>query len=172
LEILDEKVESFKNYKNFIDQVIASSNEETSNNDYEKLKEKFENLIERMNEIQIDINNQEAEIQKIKKEQAELLRKNDKQAQNQKLINLESETKRYLQENKELEKEIEEILKKNQKKDTETHQIKLSINNLYNKVKKTNNFDLNIDDAGLCQKLVEINEKIIDLIKINKALES
>jgi hypothetical protein len=172
LEKLDKDVENFKNYKTFLDQVIESSNEVSSNNDFDKLKEKFENLIERMHEIQNDITEQENKIQKIKKEKAELMRKNDKQAQNQRLLFLEEETKRYFNENKLLEKDIEEVLKKNQKKDSDTHQIKLSINNLYNKVKKTNDFDMNVDDVRLCDKLSEINERIIDLVKIHKKLEN
>lgn len=173
LELLDEKVETFKNYKNFIDQVIENSNEGSTNpvNDYEKLKEKFENLIERMTEIQNDIIDQENQIVKLKKEQADLMRKNDKQLQNQKILQLEEETKNYIRENKILEKEIEEILKKNQKKESDTHQIKLSIINLYNKVNNSNECNIDLDDNELCEKLNDINEKIIDLIKIHKQLE-
>ena len=126
--------------------------------------------------VQIDIQKQETDIAKIKKEQTEISRKNDKQAQNQRLTSLEEETKFYFKENKRIEKEIDEMLKKNQKKESDTHTIKLAINNLFSKVdsksKKGKEFDMEIDNNGLCLKLDAINEKIVDLIKIHKELES
>ena len=81
--------------------------------------------------------------------------------------------------NKQLEQEIDAILKEKQKKDSDTHQIKLSIFNLYDKVmkddgkiEKNDNFDMDADETQLCMKLDKINEKIMDLIKIHKALEN
>ena len=99
------------------------------------------------------------------------MRKNDKQLQNQRILQLEEETKNLVRENKMLEKDIEEILKKNQKKESDTHQIKLSIINLFNKVNNSNECNIDLDDNELCEKLNDINEKIIDLIKIHKQLE-
>jgi len=170
LENLENDVEKLKIYKQFFDQVTDSSND-ASNELIEKLKIKFENLIERMNEIEKDINDKEKEIKNIKKDQQEMIKINDKQFQNTRLLELEKEIKFYTDENKNLEIEIDEIMKKNQKKDLDTHQIKLTINNLYNKVHSTNEFDVNADDDSLCEKLYEINEKIIDLIKIYNELE-
>ena len=40
------------------------------------------------------------------------------------------------------------------------------------KVNKNDNFDLDTDETNLCMKLDKINEKIMDLIKIHKALEN
>jgi hypothetical protein len=170
-EILDQRVESFNNYKVFIDRVIEKMNETNNNFNYDTLKEKFENLIERMQGIKLDIENQEKEIQEIKKQKNELIHKNNKQEQNKRLVDLEEETKALIRENKELELEIEEIVNKNQKNDSDTHQIKLSINNLYNKVKENSTYDKNIDENNLCDKLSVIEDRIGDLIKIHKALE-
>jgi hypothetical protein len=170
-ETLDQRVESFNNYKIFIDKVIEKMNESSANCDYDKLKEKFENLIERMQGIKLDIEAQEKEIQDIKRQKNELIHKNNKQEQNKRLVDLEEETKNLIRENKELELEIEEIVNKNQKNDSDTHQIKLSINNLYNKVKENSAYDKNIDENNLCDKLTVIEDRIGDLIKIHKALE-
>ncbi len=177
LKKLEKDVDKLKTYKEFIDKVLMSSNE-SSNNEFEKLREKFENLISRMQEIQNEIDEQESQINGIKKEQNELIRKNDKQSQNKKLVDLESEIKRYIEMNKKLEKEIEDIQRKNQKKDSDTHQIKLSITNLYikSKYKETNDKKKNIlkngienlTDGELCNNLTDINERIVDLIKIYK----
>jgi hypothetical protein len=170
-EILDQRVESFNNYKVFIDKVIEKMNETNNNFNYDTLKEKFENLIERMQGIKLDIENQEKEIHEIKRQKNELIHKNNKQEQNKRLVDLEEETKKLIRENKELELEIEEIVNKNQKNDSDTHQIKLSINNLYNKVKENSAYDKNIDENNLCDKLTVIEDRIGDLIKIHKALE-
>ena len=182
LEKLEKDVESYKIYKTFIDQVNAkraSENKNSTQNDlYDELKEKFEQLMERESEIRKNIEESEKEKEKIKKEIIELRRKNDKQAQNARLQELESEIKTYADMNKQLESEIDTILKEKQKKDSDTHQIKLSIFNLYDKVTenedgkgKANDFDMDADETKLCFKLDKINEKILDLIKIHKALE-
>ena len=62
--------------------------------------------------------------------------------------------------------------KKKTKKDSDTHLIKLSIFNLYDKVmkddgkvEKNDNFDMDADETQLCMKLDKNNEKIIDMIK-------
>ena len=61
-------------------------------------------------------------------------RKNDKLSQNTRLQELENEKKEYTDKNEQLEQEIVAILKEKQKKDSDTHQIKLSIFNLYTKL--------------------------------------
>jgi hypothetical protein len=98
---LEHQVENYETYKQFIDKVIEKSNEGNSNNnnDYDKLKEKFENLIERMNEIKDDIDKQEIEIKEKKIEQAKLLKTDEKQNQNQKVLKLEEEAKELTREN-------------------------------------------------------------------------
>ena len=40
------------------------------------------------------------------------------------------------------------------------------------KIEKNDNFDMDADETQLCMKLDKINEKIMDLIKIHKALEN
>ena len=177
VENLDRQVKNYEEYKKFIDEVIENSNESGSNNnyDYDKLKDQFENLIERMNEIKEDIAKQEAFIKKKKKEQSELMKKNDKQAQNQKLLQLEEEAKILAKENKDIEKEIEDIMNKNQKKESDNHQIMLSIINLYGKVTKKQDMQVdteNIKEHQLCKMLDTINEKMNDLIQIYNALEN
>jgi hypothetical protein len=195
---LDKDIVKLKCYQDFIDKVFESSNQ-SQNDGFSKLSNKFKELIESMETIQKDIAEQESQIKQIKRQQMELIQKNDKQAQNKRLLELENEIKDYLEKNKKLEREIEEIQKKNQKKDSDTYQIKLSINNLYMKCKYketedqkkkqkdndgSNNakanlkgnkekkeFDTNVSDAVLCSKLSEINERIVDLIKIYKELE-
>jgi hypothetical protein len=184
---LDKDIVKLKCYQEFIDKVFESSNQ-NQNDGFTKLSNKFKELIESMETIQRDIAEQEAQIKQIKRQQVELTQKNDKQTQNKRLIELESEIKDYIERNKKLELEIEEIQKKNQKKDSDTYQIKLSINNLYMKCKyketddnKKNkkeegnkdkkDFDMNVTDTVLCSKLTEINERIIDLVKIYKELE-
>ena len=176
---LEQQVENYETYKQFIDKVIEKSNEGNSNNnnDYDKLKEKFENLIERMNEIKDDIDKQEIEIKEKKIEQAKLLKTDEKQNQNQKVLKLEEEAKELTRENEMLEKEIEEIMKKNQKKESDNHQIMLSIINLYKKVEKKKDKEIhfdteNIKESQLCDMLSEINDKLNDLIAIYKDLES
>ena len=130
-------------------------------------------------EIQKNIEDSEKEKEEIRKQIQEMRRKNDKQSQNTRLQELENEIKEYTDKNKQLEQEIDSILKEKQKKDSDTHQIKLSIFNLYDKVmkddgkvEKNDNFDMDADETQLCMKLDKINEKIMDLIKIHKALES
>ena len=155
------------------------SNDNTSQNDlYDNLKEKFEQLMNHEIEIQKNIEESEKEKEQIKKEIQEMRRKNDKQSQNTKLQQLENEIKEYTDKNKQLEQEIDAILKEKQKKDSDTHQIKLSIFNLYDKVMKEDgkpdkgdNFDMDADETHLCMKLDKINEKIMDLISIHKELE-
>lgn len=176
---LEEQVNNYETYKQFIDKVIEKSNEGNSNNhnDYDKLKEKFENLIERMNEIKDDIEKQEVEIKEKKAEQARLMKTDEKQNQNQKVLKLEEEAKELARENELLEKEIEEIMKKNQKKESDNHQIMLSIINLYKKVEKKKDKEIQFDtenmkESQLCEMLSEINDKLNDLIAIYKDLES
>ena len=74
---------------------------------------------------------------------------------------LENEIKEYIDKNKQLEQEIEANLKEKQKKDSDTHQIKLSIFNLYDKVMKedgkNDNFDIDADETQLLMKLDKIN---------------
>lgn len=196
---LEKDIEKLKEYQVFIDRVFESSNQ-PANDGFTKLSNKFKELIESMENINKDIESQEKEIKDIKKKQKELIEKNDKQSQNKKLLELENEIKKYTEENKYLEKEIEEIQKKNQKKDSDTYQIKLSINNLYMKCKykdsdeakkknkenkeheqmsqkSTKNNQKDKMDAGsysdfdLCFQLNEINERIADLIQIYKTME-
>ena len=180
LSNLEKDVESYDIYKQFIAQVNAKySNDNTSQNDlYDNLKEKFEQLMNHEIEIQKNIEESEKEKEQIKKEIQEMRRKNDKQSQNTKLQQLENEIKEYTDKNKQLEQEIDAILKEKQKKDSDTHQIKLSIFNLYDKVMKEDgkadkgdNFDMDADETHLCMKLDKINEKIMDLISIHKELE-
>ena len=180
LSNLEKDVESYNIYKKFIDQVNQKySNDNTSQNDlYDNLKEKFEQLMNHEIEIQKNIEESEKEKEQIKKEIQEMRRKNDKQSQNTKLQQLENEIKEYTDKNKQLEQEIDSILKEKQKKDSDTHQIKLSIFNLYDKVMKEDgkpdkgdNFDMDADETHLCMKLDKINEKIMDLISIHKKLE-
>ena len=180
LSNLEKDVESYNIYKKFIDQVNAKySNDTTNQNDlYDNLKEKFEQLMNHELEIQKNIEDSEKEKEEIKKQIQEMRRKNDKQSQNTRLQQLEKEIKEYTDKNKQLEQEIDSILKEKQKKDSDTHQIKLSIFNLYDKVmkedgkvNKNDNFDLDADETHLCMKLDKINEKIMDLISIHKELE-
>ena len=181
LQNLEKDVESYNIYKKFIEQVNAKySNDTTNQNDlYDNLKEKFEQLMNHEIEIQKNIADSEKEKEEIRKQIQEMRRKNDKQSQNTRLQELENEIKEYTDKNKQLEQEIDSILKEKQKKDSDTHQIKLSIFNLYDKVmkddgkiEKNDNFDMDADETQLCMKLDKINEKIMDLIKIHKALES
>lgn len=176
---LEEQVNNYETYKQFIDKVIEKSNEGNSNNnnDYDKLKEKFENLIERMNEIKDDIDKQEKEIKEKKAEQSRLMKTDEKQNQNQRVLKLEEEAKELAYENENLEKEIEEIMKKNQKKESDNHQIMLSIINLYKKVEKKKDKEIQFDtenmkESQLCDMLSEINDKLNDLIAIYKDLEN
>ena len=180
LENLEKDVESYNIYKKFIEQVNAKYSSDTTNqNDlYDNLKEKFEQLMNHEIEIQKNIEQSEHEKEEIRKQIQEMRRKNDKQSQNTKLQELENEIKLYTDKNKQLEEEIDAILKEKQKKDSDTHQIKLSIFNLYDKVmkedgkaEKNNNFDMDADETQLCMKLDKINEKIMDLISIHKELE-
>ena len=181
LQNLEKDVESYNIYKKFIEQVNAKySNDTTNQNDlYDNLKEKFEQLMNHEIEIQKNIEDSEKEKEEIRRQIQEMRRKNDKQSQNTRLQELENEIKEYTDKNKQLEQEIVAILKEKQKKDSDTHQIKLSIFNLYDKVmkddgkiEKNDNFDMDADETQLCMKLDKINEKIMDLIKIHKALES
>jgi len=181
LQNLEKDVESYNIYKKFIEQVNAKySNDTTNQNDlYDNLKEKFEQLMNHEIEIQKNIEDSEKEKEEIRKQIQEMRRKNDKQSQNTRLQELENEIKEYTDKNKQLEQEIDSILKEKQKKDSDTHQIKLSIFNLYDKVmkddgkiEKNDNFDMDADETQLCMKLDKINEKIMDLIKIHKALEN
>ena len=181
LQNLEKDVESYNIYKKFIEQVNAKySNDTTNQNDlYDNLKEKFEQLMNHEIEIQKNIEDSEKEKEEIRRQIQEMRRKNDKQSQNTRLQELENEIKEYTDKNKQLEQEIDAILKEKQKKDSDTHQIKLSIFNLYDKVmkddgkiEKNDNFDMDADETQLCMKLDKINEKIMDLIKIHKALES
>ena len=181
LQKLEEDVESYNIYKKFIEQVNAKySNDTTNQNDlYDNLKEKFEQLMNHEIEIQKNIEDSEKEKEEIRRQIQEMRRKNDKQSQNTRLQELENEIKEYTDKNKQLEQEIDAILKEKQKKDSDTHQIKLSIFNLYDKVmkddgkvEKNDNFDMDADETQLCMKLDKINEKIMDLIKIHKALEN
>ena len=180
LSNLEKDVESYNIYKKFIDQVNAKySNDTTNQNDlYDNLKEKFEQLMNHEIEIQKNIEDSEKEKEEIKRQIQEMRRKNDKQSQNTRLQQLEKEIKEYTDKNKQLEQEIDSILKEKQKKASDTHQIKLSIFNLYDKVmkedgkvNKNDNFDLDADETHLCMKLDKINEKIMDLISIHKELE-
>ena len=180
LSNLEKDVESYNIYKKFIEQVNAKySNDTTNQNDlYDNLKEKFEQLMNHEIEIQKNIEDSEKEKEEIKRQIQEMRRKNDKQSQNTRLQQLEKEIKEYTDKNKQLEQEIDSILKEKQKKDSDTHQIKLSIFNLYDKVmkedgkvNKNDNFDLDADETHLCMKLDKINEKIMDLISIHKELE-
>ena len=181
LQNLEKDVESYNIYKKFIEQVNAKySNDTTNQNDlYDNLKEKFEQLMNHEIEIQKNIEDSEKEKEEIRRQIQEMRRKNDKQSQNTRLQELENEIKEYTDKNKQLEQEIDAILKEKQKKDSDTHQIKLSIFNLYDKVmkddgkvEKNDNFDMDADETHLCMKLDKINEKIMDLIKIHKALEN
>jgi len=177
VKTLEVQVENYESYKKFIDKVIEKTNEGNGNinNDYDKLKEKFENLIERMNEIKEDIEKQELEIKEMKEEQGRLLKTDEKQLENQKILKLEEEAKELTRENEVLEKEIEEIMRKNQKKESDNHQIMLSIINLYRKVNKKDklvSFDTeNINEERLCEMLNVINDKLSDLIAIYKDLD-
>jgi hypothetical protein len=196
---LEKDIEKLKEYQVFIDRVFESSNQ-SQNDGFTKLSNKFKELIESMETIKNDIENQEKEIKEIATRQKQLLEENDKQKKNKKLVELESEIKKYTEENKILEKEIEEIQKRNQKKDSDTYQIKLSINNLYMKCKYKESDELKrkhremkenqltsqklgkknlkekneagtFSDWELCNQLTEINERIADLIQIYKTME-
>ena len=171
LQNLEKDVESYNIYKKFIEQVNAKySNDTTNQNDlYDNLKEKFEQLMNHEMEIQKNIEDSEKEKEEIRKQIQEMRRKNDKQSQNTRLQELENEIKEYTDKNKQLEQDIDSILKEKQKKDSDTHQIKLSIFNLYDKVmkddckiEKNDNFDMDADETQLCMKLDKINEKIMD----------
>jgi len=175
---LEDKVKQFESYKKFIDDVVE--NNEEFNKDYDKLKTKFENLINTRTKIEKDIKEQEATIKTKQTELNELIRKNDKQVTNQRLIQLDKESKNYLEENNKLEIQIEELLKNKQKKDSDTHQIKLSILNLYNKIQESQGkpIDTKFDSPNenlelrLCEKLDHIGERIDDLIDIVKELDN
>ena len=132
LQNLEKDVESYNIYKKFIEQVNAKySNDTTNQNDlYDNLKEKFEQLMNHEIEIQKNIEDSEKEKEEIRRQIQEMRRKNDKQSQNTRLQELENEIKEYTDKNKQLEQEIDSILKEKQKKDSDTHQIKLSIFNL------------------------------------------
>ncbi|MCQ2820041.1 MAG: hypothetical protein MJ252_22470 [archaeon] len=182
---LQSDVESYKIYKDFIDQVNAKySNDNTNQNDlYDNLKEKFEQLMKNENDIVSSIETSRKEQAKIKAEIEEISKKNNKQSQNDKLRELEDDIKKYSEENKSLELQIDTILKEKQRKDSDTHQIKLSIFNLYEKALKAenkqgkidqkDNYDMdNDDEVSLCLKLDKINETIQDLIKIHESLEA
>ena len=180
LSNLQKDVDSYNIYKKFIEEVNKKySNETTNQNDlYDTLKEKFEQLMNHEIEIQKNIEDSEKEKERIKEQIQEMRRKNDKQTQNTELQKLENEIKEYTDKNKQLEQEIDAILKEKQKKDSDTHQIKLSIFNLYDKVmkedgkgEKAENFDMDADETQLCMKLDKINEKIMDLISIHNELE-
>lgn len=172
VEVLEKQVEKYETYKQFIDEVIKKSNEGNSNknSDYDKLKEQFENLIYNMNNIKQDIEKQELEIKEKKAEQNYLLKTDEKQSQNQKVAKLEEEAKLLAKENESLEKDIEEIMKKNQNKESENHQIMLSIINLHLKVKKNKkivDYDTeNMKESTLCEYLSEISDNLNDLIAI------
>ena len=166
LQNLEKDVESYNIYKKFIEQVNAKySNDTTNQNDlYDNLKEKFEQLMNHEIEIQKNIEDSEKEKEEIRRQIQEMRRKNDKQSQNTRLQELENEIKEYTDKNKQLEQEIDAILKEKQKKDSDTHQIKLSIFNLYDKVmkddgkiEKNDNFDMDADETQLCMKLDKIN---------------
>ena len=187
VEHLEKEVQSYENYKKFIDEVVGNndlSNNQNSKEDYDKLKEKFENLIERMNEIKDNIEKQEQEIEEKRSEKNELKKKNDRQSQTQKVTELEELAKTLAKENENLEKEIEEIMKKNQKKETDNHQIMLSVINLYHKAKNpsigNNNKDAakklsdleNVKESDLCEYLNTIGEKLNEYIAIYNKLES
>ena len=171
-EELDKDVKDSEYYKNFIDEVIEKNDEF---NDFEKLKEKFENLMKTMNQITENIEQQKILIKETQEKQKNLKSKNDKFLQNQKLLQLEEEIKKYLNENKVLEREIDELVREKQKKESDNHQIILSILNLHDKVmesqKKKNVVKIEIDEEKLCQKLDEINSRINDLIKILERME-
>jgi hypothetical protein len=184
LDNLDKDVENYKVYKTFIDQVIEKySNDSLQNDLYDNLKEKFEQLMEKENEIKNNILECKKEKEDIKKQLQELRRRNDKQEQNTKLVELENEIKKYADLNKQLELDIDEHREKNKNKNSDTDQIKRSISNLYDKVKpkdgkknlKKNDKkdDDNIDegDTKQCEKLDKINERLIELLKIHKRLE-
>ncbi len=99
-EDLDKEVKESEYYKNFIDEVIEKNDEF---NDFEKLKEKFENLMKTMNQITENIEQQKILIKETQEKQKNLKSKNDKFLQNQKLLQLEEEIKKYMNENKMLE---------------------------------------------------------------------
>ena len=166
LQNLEKDVESYNIYKKFIEQVNAKySNDTTNQNDlYDNLKEKFEQLMNHEIEIQKNIADSEKEKEEIRKQIQEMRRKNDKQSQNTRLQELENEIKEYTDKNKQLEQEIDSILKEKQKKDSDTHQIKLSIFNLYDKVMKD---DGKIEkNDNLYNQL--LNEGYIDLDKVDE----
>lgn len=181
---LQQDVESYQIYKDFIDQVNQKYSNDSSNpNDlYDNLKEKFEQLMKNENDIKESIENSKKEQEEIKKQIKDMKHKNDKQSQSDELRKLEDDIKRYTEENKDLEAEIDNFLKEKQKKDSDTHQIKLSIFNLYEKamkaegkqgkIDKGDNYNMDDDENSLCMKLDKINETIQDLIKIHEELEN
>jgi len=161
-------------YKNFIDEVMEKNPEEF--NDFEKLKEKFENLMRTMTQINENIATQKELIKDTQEKQKNLKNKNDKFLQNQKLLQLEEEIKKYLNENKVLERDIDELVREKQKKESDNHQIILSILNLHDKVMESQKKGKSIakiesDEEKLCQKLDDINSRINDLIKILEKME-
>ena len=141
---------------------------------------KFENLIKTRTKIEQDIKDQEEAIRLKKSELSELIRKNDKQVTNQRLIQLDKDSKNLLEENNKLDIQIEELHKNKQKKDSDTHQIKLSILNLHNKINDSlekpidTKFDIPNEnlELRLCEKLDGISERIDDLIDIVNNLDN
>lgn len=184
LDKLKKDVESYDIYKDFIDKVNAKYNNENSNQTdlYDSLKDKFECLMKNEADIQMNIEQSKKEQESLRNKIKEMKVKNDKQSQNEKLKNLEKEIKRLTDENKVLENQIDTHLKEKQKKDSDTHQIKLSILNLYEKAIKAEGkqtviheqkfADEKEEEEDLCQKLDKINEIIQDLIKIHQGLEN
>jgi len=144
-------------------------------NDFEKLKEKFENLMKTMQQIKANIEQQDKQIQETQEKQKNLKNKNDKYFQNQRLLQLEEDIKKYSNENKDLEKDIENLVQDKMKKDSDIHQIKQSIINIHDKVMlslgKKIDGKWEDDDSKLCNKLDDINSRIIDLIKILEKME-
>jgi len=162
-EDLDKDVKDSEYYKNFIDEVIKDNDEFS---DFDKLKEKFENLMRTMTQINENIQTQKELIKETQEKQKNLKNKNDKFLQNQRLLQLEEEIKKYLNENKVLERDIDELMREKQKKESDNHQIILSILNLHDKVlesqKKNNVMKIELDEEKLCGKLDEIHSRIND----------
>jgi len=171
-EELDKDVKDSEYYKNFIDEVVEKSDEF---GDFEKLKEKFENLMRTMTQINENIQTQKELIKETQEKQKNLKNKNDKFLQNQRLLQLEEDIKKYMNENKVLERDIDELVREKQKKESDNHQIILSILNLHDKVmesqKKRNVVKIELDEEKLCLKLDEIHSRINDLIKILDKME-
>jgi len=128
-----------------------------------------------MTQINENIQTQKDLIKETQEKQKSLKNKNDKFLQNQRLLQLEEEIKKYLNENKVLERDIDELVREKQKKESDNHQIILSILNLHNKVmesqKKGGAVKIELDEEKLCQKLDEIHSRINDLIKILDKME-